>query len=550
MSEVCKEEQKDFWLRSAKAWQFYVEMPNRLPEIQPSKEQQMILEQKSDQLYIQGAAGNGKSVTLMLKMLKMMNEYKERKRFLFITRTPTLKEDIYQRLSLCPEFTLLIEKHDFELCTFYEMAANLLRIIGYQIVVPPNTFSLDIKKVPDTRLYRIQMLRERFIQSEWYRGLSAEQELDHTHTPLFLLEEFLWMKANGLLRKDDYLEVERVGREKCTHLTRSQRLTIYHLFTLYQQEMHTQYQREIDLEDYALLLLYYLKQIPQSLHYDFVLVDDVHELQPMQIKALVQLSKEMLVLAGDSRQPINQMSPHSDASLGLQLNGDKTRVLHQNFRSTRPILAFANALRLEDREYERQPKLTSLRNGELPNIGYFPSIKEFVQKIVSQIHWIQMRDPDASICLIDRYEEQDQMNHIPLLRALEQELDVINIKDYMKKSMTNEEKKPILLADIHHVKGLEFDYVFILQFTQSTYPLLKKIEVLQQKAGKDDEYYQSDLKRLIVEEKNLLYMAITRARKRVFLYYVDESPLRISPFVHEFHIDDFTAIGFDKEKMI
>jgi ATP-dependent exoDNAse (exonuclease V) alpha subunit len=92
--------------------------------------------------------------------------------------------------------------------------------------------------------------------------------------------------------------------------------------------------------------------------------------------------------------------------------------------------------------------------------------------------------------------------------------------------------------------------VFILQFTQSTYPLLKKIEVLQQKAGKDDEYYQSDLKRLIVEEKNLLYMAITRARKRVFLYYVDESPLRISPFVHEFHIDDFTAIGFDKEKMI
>ena len=57
----------------------------------------------------------------------------------------------------------------------------------------------------------------------------------------------------------------------------------------------------------------------------------------------------------------------------------------------------------------------------------------------------------------------------------------------------------IPVVTIHQVKGLEFDYVFLLALNEGYFPS-----------------YKSDN---IEEEKRLFYVALTRAQKKVFLSY-------------------------------
>lgn len=76
---------------------------------------------------------------------------------------------------------------------------------------------------------------------------------------------------------------------------------------------------------------------------------------------------------------------------------------------------------------------------------------------------------------------------------------------------------PIVTA--HQVKGLEFDYVFVVGLNEYMFPI-----------------YKSDLE----EEKRLFYVAMTRARKRVFLSYSrfkdNGLPMNRSPFIS--YLDD------------
>ncbi len=60
------------------------------------------------------------------------------------------------------------------------------------------------------------------------------------------------------------------------------------------------------------------------------------------------------------------------------------------------------------------------------------------------------------------------------------------------------EKGRIPIVTIHQVKGLEFDYVFILGANEFKFPI-----------------YKSDIE----EEKRLFYVAMTRARKKIFISY-------------------------------
>ena len=60
------------------------------------------------------------------------------------------------------------------------------------------------------------------------------------------------------------------------------------------------------------------------------------------------------------------------------------------------------------------------------------------------------------------------------------------------------EKGKVPIVTVHQVKGLEFDYVFIVGLNEYKFPI-----------------YKSDLE----EEKRLFYVALTRAKKRIYLSY-------------------------------
>ncbi|KAM4076960.1 hypothetical protein ACJW30_12G103600 [Castanea mollissima] len=77
------------------------------------------------------------------------------------------------------------------------------------------------------------------------------------------------------------------------------------------------------------------------------------------------------------------------------------------------------------------------------------------------------------------------------------------------RSRRHDNEKSITLTTIHQSKGLEWDVVFIVKANESEIPLLHEFNGVAKENGN-----------LIEEERRLLYVAMTRARKKLFILYV------------------------------
>ncbi|KAG6649008.1 hypothetical protein CIPAW_07G183200 [Carya illinoinensis] len=76
-------------------------------------------------------------------------------------------------------------------------------------------------------------------------------------------------------------------------------------------------------------------------------------------------------------------------------------------------------------------------------------------------------------------------------------------------SRRQDNKNSITLTTIHQSKGLEWDVVFIVKANESEIPLLHEFNGMAKENGTSIE-----------EERRLLYVAMTRARKKLFILYV------------------------------
>ncbi|KAK4572461.1 hypothetical protein RGQ29_030770 [Quercus rubra] len=77
------------------------------------------------------------------------------------------------------------------------------------------------------------------------------------------------------------------------------------------------------------------------------------------------------------------------------------------------------------------------------------------------------------------------------------------------RSRRHDNEKSITLTTIHQSKGLEWDVVFIVKANESEIPLLHEFNGVAKENGNSIE-----------EERRLLYVAMTRARKKLFILYV------------------------------
>ena len=71
-----------------------------------------------------------------------------------------------------------------------------------------------------------------------------------------------------------------------------------------------------------------------------------------------------------------------------------------------------------------------------------------------------------------------------------------------------QDKNSVKLMTVHAAKGLEFDYVFITGLEDELFPYKMIVEDAENAGERDDE-----------EERRLFYVALTRARKKIYLSY-------------------------------
>lgn len=547
------EKRKKFALRSAKAWQNYFDMTGLLPDISLSPEQIAVVQQEEDQLLINGSAGSGKSLTLLYKLLKVMEQELSGKRILYCSFNYTLIQDALKRYRQSTKYEELKGKHTLHMNTFHYMAAQILQEIGFEQAEVIQTNLKEIHRHEDNMTRRTMVLIENFMDSEEHKNLPVEQRLYQTHKGTFLMDEILWMKANGYITKEKYCskDTERSGRGNNPRLTLDQRGTIFHLYKEYHKMRERQFHGVLDLEDYALLLLKHMEEIPDSLKYDYIFVDEVQDLQPMQLKALVQLAKKSIVLSGDSKQRIYKRSPYSYRELGLEIEGRKNRKLRTNYRSTKEIMDLASSIQFLDVENDREDDQKFVRRGPKPEIRQYKDYHGLNRYLIKEIKDIRKNEPKASIAIIHRHDgDVSRIDNCPVRQALSREFSLITTEQYGRLFDYNKERKPIFYTDAFSVKGLEFDYVFILHFDRDYYPNKKRIQELDNRTSGDkmSRTYLADEDMIHNDEKKILYVAITRARNKVTLFFTGEKSFHISPFVRDFYSSQFESHGFAKTK--
>ncbi len=342
----------------------------------------------------------------------------------------------------------------------HEMVAQSLRNIG--ATTPGNTF-------PD-----------RFVLAEWEQVVDA------------------WQVTSW----EAYRNVPRLGRK--TRLPEKARLLIWSIFEKVQQDLSSR-----GLLTEAGLFTRLAERLAQNKHpaFEYVVVDESQDVSIAELRFLAALGSNRpnaLFFTGDIGQRIFQ-APFSWKSLGIDLRG-RSFTLRINYRTSHQIRSQADRLlgpELSDVDgiTEKRRGTTSTFNGPPPTILVAATSDE-EEKCVQD--WLVARSNEGVVPgemgLFVRSEAQ-----FPRARRT---LDRAGIPYTVLDERLATNSSTASLSTMHLAKGLEFRTVAVLACDDDVIPLKERIEAV----GDD-----ADLEEVYASERNLLYVACTRARDQLFV---------------------------------
>lgn len=181
-----------------------------------------------------------------------------------------------------------------------------------------------------------------------------------------------------------------------------------------------------------------------------------------------------------------------------------------NYQTTQTIKLLSN---IKNKSYENVSEIIS----EIWNVFY----KQYVYN-----NYMNARDIEADINYLITFSSS--------FKKISQFIDFYLLERNKEKENTT--KKAITIITMHKSKGLEWDYVYIPNLNETWFPRSKNKDV------------DSNTKQ-VQNERKLFYVAITRARKRLYLSYSEEdetgAELGASSFISELQPENFNCDFFE-----
>jgi DNA helicase-2/ATP-dependent DNA helicase PcrA len=230
--------------------------------------------------------------------------------------------------------------------------------------------------------------------------------------------------------------------------------------------------------------------------YEHILVDEAQDLSPVELAVVLDTtsSAKSITLSGDVQQRLMMDNGFTDwkTVLGeLSLSHVEVEPLKLSYRSTKPIIEFSRAI-LGPLASADAPVAT--REGAPVDLFTHGHTGDAVATLSEALRDLMQTEPQASVCVIARFPEQADLYFGGLQRAEVPYLRRVAEQDFSFKPGVD-------VTDVRQVKGLEFDYVVIVEASESSYP--------------DDD-----------EARHLLHIAATRAAHQLWLFVVGRpSPL-------------------------
>lgn len=438
--------------------------------------------QKNGPVRVLGGAGTGKTVVAMHRA-KWLAEHvaSDAAKVLFTTFTKNLAADIQQNLNkICSPNTL----EHIEVINLDAWVVSFLKKQGYD-------YGLLLDSQEEKRLWEDAYaekpagadLSMAFFQEEWARVIQPQ----------------------SVANVDDYKKASRLGRG--TRLNRQQRVEIWPVFERYRHLLASSYLKETDdaYRDARALLEANPVLRPKLCS---VIVDEAQDMGTqafMLIRTLVPEGPNDLFIVGDGHQRIYGKNRVVLGQCGIDIRGRSAR-LKVNYRTTDETRALAVSI-LEgvsvddlDGGEDSQAYYHSLMHGPAPEVQVFASDGEQADAILQRI--AEQDFAAEECCAIARTRREVEK----LKDALETRGQSCHLLDGRSAPTP---PGALNLATMHRVKGLEFDAVFLASANRGLVPLDFVVNAAADAVTRQQREN---------EERALLYVSLTRARKCAYVF--------------------------------
>lgn len=230
---------------------------------------------------------------------------------------------------------------------------------------------------------------------------------------------------------------------------------------------------ELDAEDAALLLLAWQLRVGPlpgrgggRLRYRHVAIDEVQDLSPLEVRVLLDCldRNRSLTLAGDTQQHLvagGGFTSWADFLRRLGLQGQEVSTLDVSYRCTHEIATFALGLLGDLREDDTPPR--TVRSGPPVELFRFTDHGAAVAFLADALSELMSQEPLSSVAVLTPSADLSALyargllaSEVPKLRRVEQQ-------DFTF-------APGVEVTEIEQVKGLEFDYVVVVEASSGQFP--------------------------------------------------------------------------------
>lgn len=477
-----------------------------------------------------GAAGTGKTVVAMHRAKRLAAQLVKNsswQKVLFTTYSVNLATDIRSNLKLIctPD-----EFNAIDVINLDKLVSELFREKGYT----------------GTIWYDGIHEHGEILDDVWQQAIavSGSQAISNLGVSFFKDEWSQVLVPQQVGSISQYLHTLRKGRG--TKLSRAQKIGVWQVVEAYQRLMRERNAFDVDMAMQNAASL--LSSAPEPKRYAHVLVDEGQDFSTPAyrvIRALVDEHDNDIFIVGDAQQRIYGRRAIL-SKCGIRIQG-RARKLRINYRTTEEIRSAADRIFLSSglnvaesvfnavlntTTGQETPTLfddlnggesesndsRSLINGPMPEARKFASshaemdaVKQWIFNLCGE--WSESMNESDS----EASERVDPRNICVTVRTnklvqrwqgfLDEELPY---GVYVLGRDEEDRQKPgIRIATMHRVKGLEFDYVIVADVTEGICPPKAAMQSVA-----SDPVAKSELAK---QERSLIYVALTRARKQALL---------------------------------
>ncbi|HUI28154.1 MAG TPA: 3'-5' exonuclease, partial [Candidatus Kryptonia bacterium] len=232
-------------------------------------------------------------------------------------------------------------------------------------------------------------------------------------------------------------------------------------------------QAALDSEDDALLLRAWQLRIgplpsrqQQPLQYRHIAIDEVQDFSPVEVQVLLGCldERQSITLAGDTQQHVMKDAGFTSWSAffkDLGLEGAEVSTLEISYRCTREIAEFAAGV-LGDLREEDAPPITT-RSGPAVELFRFTDHGACVAFLADALKDLLAQERMASVAVLTPSRELSALYHRGLATGEVPRLRWVQDQDFTF-------APGVEVTEIEQVKGLEFDYVILVEVSTTNFP--------------------------------------------------------------------------------